>query len=231
MRYPLIDFLKGFAILNVIAFHFLYDIYVMTGANPDWPFGLWVSLWQETGLSLLMVLGGMSARLMGQAKRWRNGVKLVALGLAISLGTYLLMPSELILYGVLNFFGCALLLTAALERRGLLSEVSPASGLAACAFGYLLTYRIQQFYAATDALAILGLRSREFYSADYVPLLPYVFVFWTGFFALQLLKKYTPGLLQLGAWKPMRFLGKHSLGIYLAHQPLLVGVLKMLNVL
>ena len=45
-RYHLLDALRGFAIYHVIIFHFLYDVYVVYGLNPDWPYQTWVQLWQ-----------------------------------------------------------------------------------------------------------------------------------------------------------------------------------------
>lgn len=231
VRYPLIDFLKGFAILNVIAFHLLYDLYVMTGKDVNWPFGFGISLWQEVGISLLIALAGMSAKLMGQAKRWRNGWKLTLLGIGISLGTYLFMPEELILYGVLSFFGSSLLLTAVLELWALLERLRPVWGVLLCVFAYLLTWRVGDIEAESDVLAVLGLRSAEFFSADYVPLLPYIFVFWSGFYGLSLLQRYLPQVLLLGKWKPLEWCGKHSLLIYLLHQPILLFILTILGII
>ena len=37
-RYHLLDALRGFAIYHVIVFHFLYDVYVVYGLQPDWPY-------------------------------------------------------------------------------------------------------------------------------------------------------------------------------------------------
>ena len=47
-RYHLLDALRGFAIYHVIIFHFLYDVYVVYGLNPDWPYQTWVQLCSGT---------------------------------------------------------------------------------------------------------------------------------------------------------------------------------------
>ena len=35
-RYSLIDALRGFALVNMLAFHFLYDFFVVCGDNYSW---------------------------------------------------------------------------------------------------------------------------------------------------------------------------------------------------
>ena len=78
---------------------------------------------------------------------------------------------------------------------------------------------------STDLLAVVGFPSPSFWSTDYFPLLPWFFLYCAGYFlwglvdqsdrAKQLLK---PGL------RPLSFLGRHSLLIYLIHQPALMAV-------
>ena len=36
-RYDLIDALRGLALINMVLYHFSYDIFVIYGQNPDWP--------------------------------------------------------------------------------------------------------------------------------------------------------------------------------------------------
>ena len=74
----------------------------------------------------------------------------------------------------------------------------------------------------TEWLWWLGLRTREFYSADYYPLLPWGLLFFAGAFAGRRLCEHLP------RWtlpRPLTWMGRHALGIYLVHQPLMMGAL------
>lgn len=244
-RYPLLDFLRGTAIFSMVLYHLLYDIYVIGGANPDWPGQPSIMLWQRLGLWLFVLVGGMSCALMRDGARWQYGLRLNLLGLAITAATVIFMPAEAIYFGVLNFFGCALWLTALLENDGrrLLSRLGGAAmpacllgaavlnrpAAAAVSMGGLELWRWPR-WLQQDALAWLGFHSGGFASADYVPLLPHIFIFWLGFYLLGRLRKHRPAWLQAGDWRPVTLPGRHTLLIYLLHQPVLLGLLRGLGV-
>lgn len=237
-RLPLLDALRGFAIINVVIYHFLYDIYVIYDIMPEWPDLLAVSLWQRTGCSLFVLLAGMALHLGRHTLR--HGLELSVLGLVITLATHWLLPSEAIYYGILTFFGCAMLTGWLL--RPLLGRITPAGGLIFCVLGYLCTQdissgwveiageRLWQWPQALydDRLAILGFHGTAFTSADYVPLLPHIFVFLGGWFLYAWLER--AGRLHwltYGELKLLTLPGRHSLLIYLVHQPLLLGVCRV----
>jgi uncharacterized membrane protein len=91
--------------------------------------------------------------------------------------------------------------------------------------------------------AFLGTPPAGFSSTDYFPLLPWFFLFLTGFYAFALLGRFLPqrtgasgrerpnptrqslarraGSRPAFALRPLAFLGRHTLPLYLAHQPLL----------
>ncbi|MBP3485343.1 MAG: DUF1624 domain-containing protein, partial [Oscillospiraceae bacterium] len=69
--------------------------------------------------------------------------------------------------------------------------------------------------------ALLGFPQQGFYSTDYFSLLPWVFLFWTGYY-LYRLRRQEPPRLSLPA---VTALGRHSLLVYLLHQPVVYGVL------
>lgn len=237
-RLPLLDALRGFAIINVVLYHFLYDIYVIYEYNPDWPQLLPIHLWQRLGCSLFVLLAGMALH-MGK-HTLRRGLQLNALGIVITLITYWLTPEQVIYYGILNFFGCAML--AGWLLRPLLSKVKPMHGLLFSAAFYLGTQHISDGWVQLgswriwqwpeilydDRLALLGFHSSEFYSADYVPLLPHIFVFIGGWFLYAWLE--SAGRLHWLKYGDLQLLtlpGRHSLLIYLLHQPLLMGLCKI----
>lgn len=244
-RYSLLDFLRGAAIIDMVLFHFLYDIYVLGAVNPAWPFLPQVMFWQRWGMWLFVLVAGMSCALMGEGARWRYGLQLNALGLVISLATLLFIPDEQIICGVLNFFGCALWLTALIENGGrrLLTKLGNF-GVFLCILGAALFYRLSDKVALfgntlwqwpswlyNDVFLLLGFHSVDFVSADYVPLLPHIFVYWLGFYLLTWLREKAAGILSFGNWHFLTLPGRHTLLIYLVHQPVLLALLLLAGVL
>ncbi len=234
-RYHLLDALRGFAIYHVIIFHFLYDVYVVYGLQPDWPYQTWVQLWQKNGCGLFVLVSGMVFAL--GRNTFKRGLQLQVLGLLITLVTVFVAPDEAIYYGILTFFGSAMWVSLALKK--LLVRVPSGIGMLACVVGYMLTKDIASGGARVfgrelfsfpawlyqDYLAILGFHGENFYSADYVPLLPHIFLFWFGTYLFSWLKAH--GLTHIlfgGDYKIFTWPGTHSLEIYILHQPILMGV-------
>ena len=69
-----------------------------------------------------------------------------------------------------------------------------------------------------------------FHSSDYFPLIPWMFLYLCGYFLWRavghrrrVMEKLKPG------FAPLAFLGRHSLLIYLLHQPVLMGVFLLLG--
>ncbi len=234
-RYHLLDALRGFAIYHVIIFHFLYDIYVVYGLNPDWPHQTAIQLWQRNGCGLFVLVSGMVFTLGSNA--FKRGLQLQVLGAIITLVTVLCTPGEAIYYGILTFFGSVMWLTWLLEKW--LKQVSPVHGMLACVLAYLLTLNIgsgvvkigskvlfelpQWLYH--DSLAIFGLHGANFHSADYVPLLPHAFIFLFGMYLFAYLRAHNRlSFLTSGNWKIFTIPGRHSLVIYILHQPVLMAL-------
>lgn len=238
-RWPCLDALRGLALLSMTAYHGLYDYYVLYGAQPGWPALAAVSLWQRLGAGLFFFLSGFCFSL--GYRRWQGGLQLCLWGAVISAATYFFLPEQLILYGVLTFLGLAPLLTLALAP--FLRRLPPLAGLLLCLLGYQLTGSLDGGWAALggwrlwqwpaflyqDCWAVLGFHSPGFSSADYVPLLPNIFTYYLGYFAYQ--ASSSPGRPGWAAWldlAPLTFLGRHSLLVYLVHQPLLLGLAYLL---
>ena len=85
-----------------------------------------------------------------------------------------------------------------------------------------------------DVTAFFGFPPSDFISSDYYPLIPYVFVMIAGYCAfntlartnrLALLSTDSTGVLG----RALRCMGRHSLIIYLLHQPVIFGALYLLK--
>lgn len=96
-------------------------------------------------------------------------------------------------------------------------------------------------YRMGDLMTLLGFPDKGFYSADYFSLLPWMFLFVAGYFLyglaaekhvlnkLTMLSDTYETIPLLGSLaRGFRWLGRHSLPVYLLHQPLIYGVLYLL---
>lgn len=97
-------------------------------------------------------------------------------------------------------------------------------------FGFLgpggpLAVRLPNALYATNWLAPLGFHNDTFESADYFPMLPWVFVYTAGIFIGKLAKagKF-PACLYKSRVPFFSWMGRYALILYLVHQPIIYGI-------
>ncbi len=232
-RYLRIDALRALALLGMIAFHFCYDVFEVYGRAPGWYDRPAVYFWQQSICWTFILLSGFSWR-WGKRHNLRRGLFLNACGLLVTLVTFLTMPEVTVRYGILTFMGCAVLLLIPLDRC--LQRVPPPAGALGSFLLFLICRPIADGYLGvagwklltlpealyqSKALAIFGFPYAGFSSGDYFPLLPWLFLFVTGYFLAPLLLRSE----RVGRWlmPPVPLLsamGQKSIWIYLIHQPL-----------
>lgn len=231
-RYALIDTIRGLAIVNMVAFHFLYDVFMVYAVDPSWYARPAVHVWQQAICWTFILVSGFVWP-WGSRGNLGRGVMLNVFGLAISGVTCLVMPSEAVWFGILNFIGCAVLLMIPLERA--LRRVPAAIGLVG-SFALFEVFRdVQLGYLGIDGLFRLDLPSwlydcrvltpfgfpfDGFSSSDYFPILPWLFLYMCGYFLNRIFARIA--VAQRAARHgiaPLSAIGRHGIWIYLAHQP------------
>lgn len=236
-RCAVLDFIRGFTVLNMIAFHACWDLVYLFGQNWNWYHGTGAYLWQQAICWTFIVLSGFCA---GMSRHpFRRGLTIFLAGMVISGVTILFMPENLILFGVLTCIGSCMLILAIPGFRKILREIPAIPGMLVsfCAFGltkhinagYLGCFSIK-FLELPDFLyqnyltAYLGFPPDEFYSTDYFSLLPWLFLFLTGFFIYQAWHEKILRISWTG-FAPVNWIGRHALAIYMIHQPLIYIIL------
>ena len=225
-RLPLVDELRGLAVLLMAAFHFCYDLSVfgflrfeMNGGFFSWFRYLIVTLF-FTAVGAGLYLGHC------QAIQWRRfclrEVKIIAGALVISLSTYLLYPQSWVWFGVLHFIAVASVLALPFIQ---IPRTALITGVAIFLLYNLLDwFNLTLLYQALQptlhlprgtqdltrlipwlGMVLIGiyLGSRGFWGADSMPL----------------------GWLR----RPVAWLGQHSLLFYLLHQAPLFGLAWLLD--
>lgn len=84
---------------------------------------------------------------------------------------------------------------------------------------------LPQALYASYTTAYLGFMPKSFFSTDYFPLLPWLFLFWAGYFLHHLVGRGRLAPLRRSVCPPLGWMGRHSLVLYLLHQPVILGVL------
>ena len=224
-----LDALRGLCILGMVIVHFVYDLVELYALVPmEYP--EWFAFVKDWGGVLFLLLSGTCATL--GSGHTRRGLLVFACGMvctAVTLGMYLLGFSgkEIIIYfGVLHCLGVCMLLWGGFRK--LPTWALGVLGAALTAAGLWLRTR----YVSFPWLIVLGFVPDWFASSDYFPLLPNL-----GFFLLgavlgkTVYRQKTTRLPKVNAERPaLRFLtlcGRHSLGIYLLHQPILAGIMTL----
>lgn len=231
-RYRLVDALRGLAVCNMVAYHFCYDVFVVLGRSPGWYALLPARLWQQAICWTFILVSGFSWRL-GKKHDLRRGLLLNLWGLVITGVTLIALPSEAIWFGILNFLGCAVLLTLPLDKA--LDRLPPVPAAAGSFLLFLLFRNTQRGWLGlgklelmrlprllyTRVLTPLGFPFPGFRSSDYFPLLPWFFLFLTGYFLFGLFSKHERWRKAACRGVPLLTpVGQKSLVIYLLHQPL-----------
>ena len=239
-RLHALDAIRGITLLSMIAYHAMWDLVYMFGVRADWYRSDAAHLWQQSICWTFILLSGFCHSL--GRKPWKRGLIVFGASVIVSAVTLIFLPEQRILFGVLNLMGLSMLLMTVLAK--LFSRVNPylSAVLAFVVFGLLKTVQtgklvfLGQTIAvmpdglyANDFTALFGFPGPDFYSTDYFPLLPWFFLYVTGWFLYRIFDRH--GWLGIFA-KPnipiLGFIGRHTLPIYMAHQPVIYAVLTVI---
>lgn len=236
-RYTVLDVLRGAAVIAMIAYHALWDLVNIFGVSMPWFSSTTATVIQLSIRWAFILISGFSWHLGG--KKLKRALTVIAASLIITAVTYVFMPEERILFGVLSLLGAAMLVTIPLHR--LMKKIPACIGVVVCALLFILTYNVPEGYVGIGDLALFelpdflythtltaffGFMPVGFFSADYVPLFPWLFMFWIGYYLYLFFERYN--LLRFMcafSFKPLELVGRHSLIIYMLHQPVVYGLL------
>ncbi len=240
-RYNLVDVIRGIAIINMVAYHFMWNLVYIVGFDINWFTGTSAYIWQQLICHTFILVSGFSFSF--SKKPLKNGIVVFACGALLTAVTVIVMPEVQIIFGVLTFIGSAIIITALLNK--LLVKIPPVVGmvfsLALFFFirninsGYLgikgiYTFNIPQNLDRNLLTAYFGVLPNGFYSTDYFSLFPWLFLFFVGYYLHKIFNKSKSAqkLLSFNI-KTLSFIGKKSLLIYMVHQPILFAICMVIS--
>lgn len=223
-RFDILDAWRSLAIVLMLLYHFLYDLALFGVITWEQMFCTPLNILQKLICTSFIFLAGASARF--SRNTLRHGFIVIAAGVIVSIGGA--VGGQTIRFGVLQLLGWSMVLYHFL---GKFLQRCPAEPLVlSSAVLYALTdWWTHAVSVESDWLYPLGFQSPRFFSADYFPLLPWFFLFVIGTaFGGWCLAHREHRLLTAPFPAPLTFLGRHSLLIYLIHQPVLYGLCWMI---
>ncbi len=241
-RYALLDGIRGLTLLSMAAYHTVWDLVFIFGADWEWYRSGAGYLWQQSICWTFILLSGFCWSL--GKRKWKRGVTVFIGGMLITAVTVFVMPEDRVVFGVLTFLGSCTLIMIPLEK--LLRKCSPYAGLFVSAIlfaaarnvniGYLGFERwnllkLPESLYANLFTAYLGFPAPSFFSTDYFPIFPWIFLYITGYFFYWVLKEKGGNnvfsFIEKSRCMPVEWLGKHSFEIYMVHQPVIYGCLSI----
>ena len=219
-RFDILDAWRSLAVVLMVVYHFLYDLALFGVITWRQLFCTPLNVMQKFICCSFILLAGASARFSRSSLR--HGLIVLASGVVVEIGA--MVGGQTIRFGVLMLLGWSMVIW---HFWGKYLQKLPGWLLAA---GSLCLYFLTDWWTGGVSVSVawlypLGFPGPGFSSADYFPLLPWLFLFLAG--------------TSLGGWclghrdsplltaplpKALTFPGRNSLIIYLLHQPVLYGL-------
>jgi len=232
-----IDCARGIAILMMVIFHTVFDlsffaIYPVNVATGFWRYFAYATaslFLLIVGVSLVVSHTRSAATLAGFAltkKFLLRGAGIFALGLLVTVATWFYLHDGYVVFGILHLIGISVILSLFFFR---FKKLNILLGLACIPAGWLISGMSGPVF-----LLPLGIIPPGFASVDYTPLFPWLGMVLIGMGAGEYL--YAGGVRQFSLRplpdlfvRPLSFLGRHSLVIYLVHQPVIILLLALVT--
>lgn len=250
-RLILLDEIRGLTLISMILYHFLWDLVYIAGISIPWYHGTGAYIWQQSICRTFILLSGFCWSLGSHPLK--RGLTVWLSGGLVTLVTLAFMPENRVVFGVLTLTGSAMLVMIPADRLlGRIKSLPVTVFLTGISyFMFLLFLPAMNGHLANftglftgeglmrggPALprelyrgwfsAWLGFPAADFYSTDYFPMFPWLFLFLTGYLLHRLCagrRLLDAASLRKSHLPPTAFIGRHSLLIYLLHQPVLYGI-------
>jgi len=229
-RIAAVDVARGVALAGMVVYHLIWDLAHFGLLAPSAPFAPATRALSHGVASAFLGLVGVSLALAHPDGLRRNAflkrlATIVGAALLVTAASYAIDANELILFGILHCIAVASLVAALFVAAPFWAALAAGALMIAAPF----VYASPTFNA--PALIWLGFATAAPSTLDWRPLLPWAGVTLVGLGAARAAAPHWPAW-RWTRWRPvgpparaLDFAGRHSLVIYLVHQPILFGLL------
>lgn len=217
-----LDFFRGLALLAMIYFHGVFDLKALYNldinihSGPNYYIGKFSAI-------LFIFISGISC--LFSRSNVKRGIRVMLCAVCITLITYIFDAELIIAFGILHFLGVCMIISPMLKNLN--KYLLILTGSAALFTGIYLIPKINVSY---NFFFPFGITNGNFKSSDYYPLLPWVGVFLFGMAFGKIIYKNKKSILGINPGQnPINLLGRHTLVIYMVHQPLTIAILTAVN--
>ncbi len=235
-----LDYLRAVGIIFVMWYHLIYDINAFYGVC-DFIYSDWMDVFRDVMVSMLVLISGVCCHF--SRSNIKRGAICFGFAMLLTLVTYIMDQRLYIRFGVLHMFGISMM------AYGLLSPLFrfKRKWIAAILMiiGFLCTFMLSNEALGIYRLPLitlphtlyqspnlfwLGFPDLAFCSADYYPLLPWMLLFFAGGFLGEYVKKYLK-CENMPNIRAFSFIGRHTMILYLVHQPIYYAIFFLLSLL
>lgn len=225
-RIQLIDAVRGFCVILMVGYHFAFDLVDMLHVSGRLFNSPAVGTFRYLFAGTFILISGVSSRF--SHSNVKRGLKVIAAAAAITAATYFF--NYTVLFGILHFLGFCMVFYGLTSRfwDKMTGGFVPVLYCVLFVLSYLALNRLNPVNASW--LWPLGLWNRGFYSSDYYPIFPWIFVFLWGTWLGKYIKdgKF-PDWFYTANPPVLPQIGRKSFIIYLVHQPVLLVIVEILK--
>lgn len=181
-RITIFDTVRGFTMISMAGFHACYDLaYLYDWDMPWFTQTVFQDIWRASiSWVFLFIAGWMCTLSRNNAKR---AAKYAAAALVVWIATTLVSVDDSVNFGIIYCMAACTAVTAV--ARPMLKKVPSTWGIAICLALFAATWGIPKSTYSFPYLAWLGFPGPRFVSGDYYPIIPFIFMYLTGYFAAR----------------------------------------------
>lgn len=239
-RYYLIDIIRGIAILNMVLYHAMWDLVNIFYIEIPFFESSFSFYWQQLICTSFIFIAGLSYQF--SKDNLKRICQNILFGFLITVVTVFFVKDSAIYFGILTLIGSCGLFVYILKNKLLI--INGYVGFFVSILMFFMTKNINKGYIGilewqlieipeifyqNILTAYFGFPSKNFVSADYFPLMPWIFIFLSGFYFYNILNKKNELIIfTQHRQKFFEMIGRNSLKIYLLHQVIIYIFLVLL---
>ncbi|WP_127105129.1 DUF1624 domain-containing protein [Pararhodobacter zhoushanensis] len=224
-RAPAIDLARGIALIGMAVFHFTFDLEFFHLIAPGTITSLPWIVFARTVAGSFVFLAGVSLVMAARGGMrwpsfWRSTAVVAVAALGVTVATWFAIRPAFVFFGILHMIVVGRLLGLAFLR------VPPVLTAVIGVAVWALPYLVQSPMFNARWMAWIGFAEVQPFSMDLEPVFPWFGPFLLGMAMAGLAQAWLRGgVLVNPVLRGLAWAGRHSLAIYLIHQPVLLGSL------